>query len=82
MPTSKSFEKHYRKLNSEQKKAVDVIEGPVMVIAGHGPKTVFGLQLRGSDINLTRPFDFHNLRAILALSSLSSFLYLIGAIFV
>ena len=34
---SKQFEAFYRKLNTEQKKAVDTIEGPVMVIAArHG----------------------------------------------
>src|SRR5258708_20418220 len=32
----KKFSQEYEKLNPEQRKAVDTIEGPVMVIAGPG----------------------------------------------
>ena len=36
MPTTDAYEKAYKGLNREQKKAVDTIYGPVMVIAGPG----------------------------------------------
>jgi len=36
MPTTSKFQILYKKLNNEQKQAVDAIEGPVMVIAGPG----------------------------------------------
>src|ERR1700712_141529 len=36
MNQKETFSKYYNDLNAEQKKAVDTIEGPVMVIAGPG----------------------------------------------
>lgn len=47
MPT---FETHYKKLNREQKKAVDTIEGPVMVIAGPGTGKTQILTMRIANI--------------------------------
>lgn len=45
-----SFDKLYKKLNLEQKKAVDFIEGPVMVIAGPGTGKTRILTLRIANI--------------------------------
>lgn len=44
------FEELYKKLNSRQKEAVDVIEGPVMVIAGPGTGKTSILTLRIANI--------------------------------
>lgn len=44
------FEKEYKNLNKEQKKAVDAIEGPVMVIAGPGTGKTTILTLRIANI--------------------------------
>ena len=44
--SSEAFEKAYKNLNAEQKKAVDTIEGPVMVIAGPGTGKTTILTLR------------------------------------
>lgn len=46
----KTFEKYYKLLNSEQKEAVDTIEGPVMVIAGPGTGKTQILTLRIANI--------------------------------
>ncbi|TSC74256.1 MAG: DNA helicase II / ATP-dependent DNA helicase PcrA, partial [Parcubacteria group bacterium Gr01-1014_48] len=45
-----TFDTLYRKLNSEQKKAVDAIEGPVTVIAGPGTGKTHILTLRIANI--------------------------------
>jgi DNA helicase-2/ATP-dependent DNA helicase PcrA len=45
-----SFQEAYSKLNKEQKKAVDTIEGPVMVIAGPGTGKTQVLALRIANI--------------------------------
>jgi len=44
--TTPEFEEAYQKLNPEQKKAVDTIDGPVMVIAGPGTGKTQVLSLR------------------------------------
>lgn len=44
--TNKIFETEYKKLNKEQKKAVDNIDGPVMVVAGPGTGKTQILALR------------------------------------
>ncbi len=46
----KTFEEAYRKLNTEQKRAVDTIDGPVMVIAGPGTGKTQILALRIANI--------------------------------
>lgn len=50
MATSEAFEEAYKKLNKEQKKAVDTVEGPVMVIAGPGTGKTHVLTLRIANI--------------------------------
>lgn len=49
---SKKFEEEYQRLNPEQKKAVDTIEGPVMVIAGAGTGKTQTIALRIANIIL------------------------------
>lgn len=48
--TTKEFEEALRKLNIEQRKAVDTIEGPVMVVAGPGTGKTQILSLRIGNI--------------------------------
>ncbi len=47
---SEVFSREYKKLNPEQKRAVDAIEGPVMVIAGPGTGKTQTLTLRIANI--------------------------------
>jgi len=49
-PTPKLFQEYYKQLNPEQKNAVDMIEGPVMVIAGPGTGKTQILTLRIANI--------------------------------
>src|SRR3989344_374243 len=49
MPKSR-FDELYRSLNTEQKKAIDTVEGPVMVIAGPGTGKTTILTLRIANI--------------------------------
>ena len=46
MKSANKFEEEYKRLNKEQKEAVDYIEGPVMVIAGPGTGKTHVLALR------------------------------------
>ena len=48
--TNLEFETLYKRLNTAQKKAVDTIEGPVMVIAGPGTGKTSILTLRNANI--------------------------------
>ncbi|MCE9517699.1 UvrD-helicase domain-containing protein, partial [Candidatus Nomurabacteria bacterium] len=50
MPTNSHFEKLYKSLNNEQKRAVDTIDGPVMVVAGPGSGKTQILSLRVANI--------------------------------
>jgi len=48
--TTKEFEQAYESLNREQKKAVDTLEGPVMVVAGPGTGKTQTIALRIANI--------------------------------
>jgi DNA helicase-2/ATP-dependent DNA helicase PcrA len=48
--TTKEFESAYKNLNAEQKKAVDTIDGPVMLVAGPGTGKTQTLALRIANI--------------------------------
>lgn len=50
--TTKEFERAYKALNPEQKRAVDTIEGPVMVVAGPGTGKTQTIALRIANILL------------------------------
>src|SRR2546430_17652938 len=52
MATTAQFEENYKRLNPEQKKAVDIVEGAVMVIAGPGTGKTQILTLRIANIIL------------------------------
>ncbi len=65
MSTSDQFQSIYKRLNSQQKKAVDLIEGPVMVVAGPGTGKTQVLAARIANILLKTDT---NPRSILALT--------------
>ena len=48
------YEQEYQKLNEKQKKAVDTLEGPVMVIAGPGTGKTQILSRRDCLFNIYR----------------------------
>lgn len=48
--TTKEFDEAYKKLNTEQRQAVDTIDGPVMVVAGPGTGKTQTLALRIANI--------------------------------
>src|SRR3989344_5523130 len=62
--TTSIFRKLYRQLNPEQKKAVDTIEGPVMVIAGPGTGKTQILTLRIANILLKTNAEPENILAL------------------
>ncbi|MDD4201492.1 MAG: ATP-dependent DNA helicase [Candidatus Pacebacteria bacterium] len=59
-----SFKELYNKLNLEQKKAVDLIEGPVMVIAGPGTGKTRILTLRIANILKKTDIEPENILAL------------------
>lgn len=58
------FERAYRRLNTEQKRAVDEIEGPVMVVAGPGTGKTEVLTLRIANILLKTDTKPENILAL------------------
>ena len=62
--TTSSFKKLYDELNTEQKKAVDAIEGPVMVIAGPGTGKTQILTLRIANILQKTDIDAEAILAV------------------
>lgn len=63
MQTDK-FQKEYRKLNPAQKKAVDAVDGPVMVVAGPGTGKTQILTLRIANILLKTDTSPENILAL------------------
>ncbi|NQT32923.1 MAG: UvrD-helicase domain-containing protein, partial [Candidatus Omnitrophica bacterium] len=45
-----TYQKHYDILNSEQKKAVDTLDGPLLVLAGPGTGKTQLLSVRAANI--------------------------------
>lgn len=62
--TTPLFEESYKRLNPSQKKAVDTIEGPVMVIAGPGTGKTQVLTLRIANIIRTTDIAPENILAL------------------
>jgi len=59
-----TFDTEYSRLNSSQKKAVDAIEGPIMVIAGPGTGKTTILTLRIANILKSTDTPAHGILAI------------------
>jgi DNA helicase-2/ATP-dependent DNA helicase PcrA len=64
MPTGNTFETAYKRLNKEQKKAVDTIEGPVMVVAGPGTGKTTILTFRIANILKSTDTNPENILAL------------------
>ncbi|MDO8495087.1 MAG: ATP-dependent DNA helicase [bacterium] len=62
--SSQKFADYYKKLNAEQKAAVDTVEGPVMVIAGPGTGKTQVLTLRVANILLKTQVNPGNILAM------------------
>ncbi len=62
--TSQKFDEMYKKLNVEQREAVDTIEGPVMVVAGPGTGKTQILTLRIANILRTTDTRPENILAL------------------
>lgn len=62
--TSQAFDEFYKKLNPQQKLAVNTIEGPVMVVAGPGTGKTQVLTLRIANILLQTQINPENILAL------------------
>ena len=60
----KEFQKEYSRLNKEQKEAVDIIDGPVMVVAGPGTGKTQILTFRIANILLETDMDPESILAL------------------
>ncbi len=61
MPSTPQFDELYRKLNAEQKRAVDAVYGPVMVLSGPGTGKTQTLAMRIANILQTTEMDPWNI---------------------
>jgi len=64
MKSTQSFDERYKNLNKEQKKAVDTIDGPVLVVAGPGTGKTTILTLRIAQILRKTDTPAHGILAI------------------